>query len=372
MRCIQGPPRTKHVYFSGIFGAILATTATNVAANPPQVDDDGTVNVPAFVLPQSSLRRSETRVVFKEEHASEKEDANAAEPCPSDRHADASQMPAIRKCEADALYKSPYYQHLRERYGVEMVPTRIGGVFTEVFVPKEGIAPKNQRRVLINVHGGGFLGGSRTSSHIESIPIASVGKIKVVSIDYREGPEYTFPAASEDVAAVYRQLLKSYKPNSIGIYGCSAGGLLTAQAVVWLSKEGLPRPGAVGMLCEGALYWSEGDTGYFDAALRGADLETPHQTQYLKNADLSDPLVFPARSPQVMAKFPPSLLISATRDKALSSVVYTHSLLVAQGVDAELHVWEGLGHAFFYDPDLPESREVYEGVVKFFDRHLDP
>jgi len=146
--------------------------------------------------------------------------------------------------------------------------------------------------------------------------------------------------------------------------------LLTAEAVAWLDKEGLPRPGAVGMLCEGALYWSEGDTGYLDAAITGEALEMPHQTLYLKDVELQDPLVFPARSARVMAKFPPSLLISATRDKALSSVVYTHSMLVAQGVEAELHVYEGLGHAFFYDMDLPESREAIAIVVKFFDTHL--
>jgi alpha-beta hydrolase superfamily lysophospholipase len=38
--------------------------------------------------------------------------------------------------------------------------------------------------------------------------------------------------------------------------------------------------------------------------------------------------------------------------------------------DAELHVWDGVWHAFFMDPDLPESQEVYAVVVKFFDRHL--
>jgi epsilon-lactone hydrolase len=351
-------------------GVLILAFGTSAVANPPQVDNDGTVHVPAFALPESSLLADETHAAFKKERASEKDETETPEPCPSDRNADAVQMPMIRKCEANALYKSRYYKQFRDRYKVEMAPKRIGGVYTEVFVPKDGIAPKSQNRVLINVHGGGFLGGSRTSSHIESIPISSVGKTKVISIDYREAPEYVFPAASEDVAAVYRELLKTYKPGNMGIYGCSAGGLLTAQAVAWLNREGLPRPGAVGMLCAGAAYWSEGDTGYFDAALTGDDLETPHRTRYLKDANLSDPLVFPARSPQVMAKFPPSLLIAATRDKALSSVVYTHSLLIAQGVDAELHVWEGLGHAFFYDPDLPESREVYGVVVKFFDVHL--
>jgi len=41
-------------------------------------------------------------------------------------------------------------------------------------------------------------------------------------VDYREGPDNKFPAASEDVASVYRELLKSYKPQSIVCFrqGC--------------------------------------------------------------------------------------------------------------------------------------------------------
>jgi epsilon-lactone hydrolase len=133
-----------------------------------------------------------------------------------------------------------------------MTAQQIGGVNTEVFVPEDGIARKNQRRVLINVHGGGFEGGSRTISHIESVPISSVGRIKVVSIDYRMGLEYAFPAASEDVESVYRELLKTYKAKNIGIYGCSAGGALTAQSVSWFENKDLALPGAVGMFCYGA------------------------------------------------------------------------------------------------------------------------
>src|SRR3546814_4106261 len=67
---------------------------------------------------------------------------------------------------------------------------------------------------------------------------------------------------------------------------------------------------------------------------------------YFNGTSPVDPLVFPARSLALLAKFPPTLLVTATRDFALSSTVYTHSRLVAQGVDAELHVWEGLPHAF--------------------------
>ena len=63
-----------------------------------------------------------------------------------------------------------------------------------------------------------------------------------------------------------------------------------------------------------------------------------------RSYDPNDSLVVPLRSQAVLSQFPPSLLISGTRDFALSSVVYTHSQLVKLGVEGDLHIWEGLGH----------------------------
>jgi len=63
-------------------------------------------------------------------------------------------------------------------------------------------------------------------------------------------------------------------------------------------------------------------------------------------------------------------MMTGTRDVAMSDAVHTHVELVKAGVDADLHVWDGMGHAFFYDPTLPESKEAFAVVVKFFDRHL--
>jgi acetyl esterase/lipase len=54
----------------------------------------------------------------------------------------------------------------------------------------------------------------------------------------------------------------------------------------------------------------------------------------------------------------------------MSAAVNTHRELVKAGVDAELHVWDGLGHAFFYNPDLPESREAFDVMARFFQQHL--
>lgn len=100
---------------------------------------------------------------------------------------------------------------------MDIKPERIAGVPTDVIEPAGGAPPKNKRRVLINLHGGGFEVGAGLGGQMESIPVASLGAIKVISVDYREGPKYKFPAASEDVAAGYRELLKKYSAKRIGI-----------------------------------------------------------------------------------------------------------------------------------------------------------
>ena len=65
--------------------------------------------------------------------------------------------------------------------------------------------------------------------------------MRVISIDYRLAPQAKFPEATEDVAAVYREVLKSTPARYIGIFGCSAGGLLTAQSLAWFQRQHLQR-----------------------------------------------------------------------------------------------------------------------------------
>jgi len=262
---------------------------------------------------------------------------------------------------------------MRKQWPVRTSEARFDGVLADVAEPADGIAPANKARVLINLHGGAFLWGARSGALAEAIPIAGVGRIKVVSVDYRQGPEHRFPAASEDVETVYRALLRDHRPQDIGIYGCSAGGYLTAQVVARLISKKLPLPGAVGTFC-GSVAAPDGDSIYTSAALEGQQVPAgpPRLSDYpyFRGADLSDPLVFPANSPAMLAHFPPTLLISGSRDFALSSVLHSHALLDAAGVDTELHVWDGMWHAFFVDPELPESRQAYAVIWRFFDRHL--
>lgn len=353
-----------------IAAALTMTVAMTTAMAQPDTTTSGTVAVRAFTLPPSSFFTDDERAAYLQW----KEWAKSVQ-CVAklDTPEDTTKY---RKCLEERF--GVFEAKQKARYAAHIQPQTMAGVYTEVVTPVAGVSQKNRQRVLINLHGGAFNHGAGVLGRVESIPIAALGKITVVTVDYRQGPEHRFPAASEDVAAVYRELLKKYKPENVGIYGCSAGGVLTAQAVAWIDKQKLPRPGAAGMFCAAAAYWPEGDSGRLSAALFGLPEDSlkynlvfaVQANPYLEDADPNDPLVFPVRSPAFLAKFPPSLLISSTRDLGMSSVVQTHAQLTKLGVPAELHIWEGLDHAFFIDPDFPQSREVYDVVVKFFDAHL--
>lgn len=278
---------------------------------------------------------------------------------------------AQRRKLLDQYFFSPRIAAARSQYAVQEKALEIDGVYVEEFTPAEGVPEHNQARVLINLHGGGFSVGARTEGRLESIPVASVAGMRVISVDYRQGPEHRFPAASEDVATVYRHLLQTYAPGQIGIFGCSAGGLLTAQAVAWFDAHDLPRPGAIGIFCAGAGRFGVGDSVIFAQTFGvkpdGADED---EVAYFEGVDWRDPLAAPMQHNELMARFPPTLLISSTRDFALSPALATHQQLKAEGVNAELHVYEGLNHYFFADTNLPESRQVFAVIARFFDREL--
>jgi acetyl esterase/lipase len=157
--------------------------------------------------------------------------------------------------------------------------------------------------------------------------------------------------------------------------------MLTGMALAWFQEHGLPAPGAAGILCAGVTTGASafgGDGSYVTLPIGEARAPAPPpapgappaQMGYLAETDPADPLVSPGASMEVLAKFPPTLIVTGTRGFELSASVHGHALLVKAGVEADLHVWEGMFHGFFYNPDVPESRDCYDVIVRFFDRHL--
>lgn len=346
------------------FGKIGAALAFGlVAASASASAQDGSVRSEGGTIPFSSHASPEARAAFV---------ARQAEHGVDQAHDPIDKVRAYYEARDRATLA-----RMAARYRVDVRRETMGGVEVQVVTPRGGVAAANRRRVLVNVHGGSFLFGWPSGALVESVPIAATGGFTVVTVNYRMAPEHTFPAGSEDVTAVYRALLKTYPPRGIGIYGCSAGGVLTGEAVAWIDHAGLPMPGAIGTFC-GSIEGTGGDSQYTGSMLNGYPLPTvvKPMTQsgngYLEGQSDADPLVIPARSPDLLRRFPPTLLITSTRDFALSNTITAHRDLVKAGVDADLHVWDGLWHAFFTDPDLPESRDAYDVIAHFFAARLAP
>lgn len=346
--------------------ALAAATVSQADGAParPTISADGVVHVPAFDLPPSPYMSKEAVGVLKM-RATVHMGAPATIP-------DVAQM--RRGLEAQLAAQ---VQMTRERYPAEVVEQTIAGVRTRVITPKSGVT--QQGRVLINLHGGGFMMCAEACALLESLPIASIGGYKVVTVDYRMGPEAVFPAASEDVAAVYRELLKTYKPANIGIYGCSAGGVLSGEAGAWLPAHGLPEPGAIGIFGAGAGKFGAGDSAYLSGNIDGAfpppppaGAPAPPQPfrSYFEGADMDDAMVSPMMHLDVLAKYPPTLVITGTRAPDLSAAVFTHSQLVKAGVPGDLIVGEGMSHCYMYMSTLPEAQDAYRTIVGFFRKNL--
>jgi monoterpene epsilon-lactone hydrolase len=330
--------------------------------NEVTIDADGTTHLPRITIPFSDLASPEAKKAYVE---------LKDQPFPPAT----TSIPEMRRW-LDAHVFGPVLERYKALYPVNIESKMIGGVRTDIVTPKQGVSSQNQNRVLINLHGGGStFGGGGPGGQAESIPVAGLGGYRVVSVDYRMNPEYKFPAESEDVAAVYRELLKQYKPENIGIYGCSAGGTLTAQAVAWFQTHDLPRPGAIGIMCASAGALGRGDAETIwptdPLAPRGV---TPGYVSafsgYLAGTDPKDPLVAPVFSPDVLKKFPPTLLITGSRSAEASGAYYSDIQLTKAGVDSELHVWDGLWHGAYMNPALPENKEVGQIIVNFFNKHL--
>ncbi|HEX4022183.1 MAG TPA: alpha/beta hydrolase fold domain-containing protein [Acidobacteriaceae bacterium] len=255
-------------------------------------------------------------------------------------------------------------------YPVHLAMGNIAGVSVRIITPLT-MPEQNRDRVLINVHGGGFVVDS--GSLTETIPMANLTQTKVIAVLYSLAPEHSFPAAVDDTVAVYKKLLKTYKPQNIGLYGTSAGAILTPEVAVKLHQLGLPLPGALGVFSGMGDFSRPGDSQamYSLNGLSG-HLDVPgmqnNPDNYTGSTNLKDPVLSPLYAD--LHGFPPTLFITSGRDLLLSGTTILHRAFLRDGVDAHLVVFEALPHAFWNEPSLPESKEADQIMANFFIKHL--
>jgi pimeloyl-ACP methyl ester carboxylesterase len=344
-------------------GAILAQnqtkdqkldTATLVdAPSVPQmiVDSDGTLHFGPRTVPAPALESPEARLSYTRQMLRKAQISAGRGGVASARMLEGNPPPAAVAASKEAALKI---------YPVTEESQKIGGVGVTIYSPAT-IPAKNRNKVLMEFE-----------MDAEAIAVASLGQMKVIKVDYRGGGP-SIPG-NEDIVAVYRELLKTHRPKSIGMFGASGGCTLAQTTILWLPVLKLPLPGAAGLgTCSGGS--NPGDARYtmngLDAGLSSAfSGQSPFGG---RNAVPRKPGEPPATAldGEIPKGYPPAFLLSGTRDMCLSQTVLLHRKLRNAGVDADLNVFEGMWHFFWEDPALPESRQAMTALADFFNRHLE-
>jgi acetyl esterase/lipase len=262
---------------------------------------------------------------------------------------------------------------LAAKLHVTITPTTIASVPCFLIAP-ETIPPKNRSRLLVHVHGGAYVFGAGIGGNDEAVILAGVGGFKVLAIDYRMPPDFPYPAAMDDAIAVWKKAVTMVNPKNMAIFGSSTGGGMTLAMAMRARDEHLPLPAAIAPGTPWADLTDAGDSyktnEWVDNVLVSArGLLGDAARLYAGGHDLKDPMLSPIYGD--FRGLPPAILTSGTRDLFLSNTVRTHRKLRRAGVEADLNVYEGESHAqYYFDVDVPETKEAMGDIASFFDRHL--
>lgn len=250
---------------------------------------------------------------------------------------------------------------------IALEPAVLGGVPAE-WSRAPGADPS---RALIFLHGGGFCSGSIVSHRRLATEACRAAGRRVLAPAYRLAPEHPYPAAHEDVLAVWRALLEAgFAPDRIAVGGDSAGGALAVALAVRLRDAGEPGPAALWLISPWADLTQSGATM---TSKDGVDplIHRPYLDElaaaFAAGADLSDP-----RLSVLNADFrglPPTLVQVGSHETLLADSTRLAARLAEADVGVTLEVWPGMIHAFpLWNGILPEGREAVAHAGAFLRR----
>ena len=248
-----------------------------------------------------------------------------------------------------------------ERYAlpadVQVEAVNAGGV------PAEWTTTPTARadRVLVFLHGGGYISGSLASHRHSVARMGREAQARTLALDYRLAPEHPFPCALDDALAGYRFLLASgVEPDAIAIAGESAGGGLALALLLRLREGGEPLP---------ACLWLS--SPWVDLAMTGSSLETKADVDpllqkaylaelaqaYLNGTDPRNPLASPLYAD--LRGLPPTLVQVGSAETLLDDAVRIAGAAGAADVAVTLRIWPHMIHAWhLFHPQLAEGREA--------------
>ena len=243
-----------------------------------------------------------------------------------------------------------------------------GGVSAE-WISTPGVS---QDRVVMYLHGGGYMIGSMRTHRSPLSYLSRVSDARVLGLNYRLAPEHPFPAAVEDSVAAYRWLLaEGVSPRRIVIGGDSCGGGLTIATLVALKYYGDPLPSA-GISHSG---WTDlahtGDTFVTKAEvdpLIDKEMLEGMAAAYLGDRSRTTPLASPYYAD--LRGLPPLLLQVGTAEVLLDDSLRFADRAQEAGVDVTLEVWDDMPHVWqAFASFLPEGKQALENCGEFVRKH---
>jgi len=236
--------------------------------------------------------------------------------------------------------------------------------------PAEWLRPPSAvpGRVVLYLHGGGYVIGSPRSHRHLAAAIAGAAGASALLLDYRLAPEHPFPAAVEDATAAYRWLLdQAIAPEHIVIAGDSAGGGLTVATVLALREARVPLPAGgvcispwVDLTCSGASYATKAAA---DPIVRRAGVEEMARA-YLGATPPRTPLASPLFAD--LRGLPPLLIHVGSDEVLLDDAVQLAERAKAAGVDATLEIYDRMIHVWhWFLPMLDEAQTAVEAIGRF-------
>lgn len=225
-------------------------------------------------------------------------------------------------------------------------------------------------RIVLYLHGGGYVMGSRSTHRGLAGRIARASRARVLLPDYRLAPEHPFPAAVDDAVACWRWLIsEGHAPEHMAIAGDSAGGGLALATLLALKAAGDPLPACAVALSPWTDLEGTGPTAEPDAVddpmLTPEGLRSTGR-QYAA-ADLRHPHAAPLHGD--LDGLPPLLLQVGTREVLLSDSTRFAEKAQAAGVDVTLEVEAGLIHVWQMFPGVPEAQSAIQRIGSFIDRN---
>lgn len=320
-------------------------------------DSDGTLHVPARRIPLPPTISAEAQLALSAPRFEALKEPPAHDKAAWRRHI----------AEADARM-AKMLAPLAEKFPVQVDTHSVGAATLYEITPPE-IPARNARRAILHVHGGGYvMGGGRLAGQM-AVSMATAARMKTFSIDYRMPPDHPFPTGLEDCLAAYRWVTERHETANVAVGGASAGGGLSASLILKIRDVGLPLPGAAFIITPESDLTESGDSfqtnRLLDVVLSGP---LPQSIRlYANGHDLEDPYLS-ANFGDFSKGYPPTILVTGTRDLFLSNTVILHRALRRAGISADLHVFEAMPHGGFFG--APEDQEAMDEQVRFLDRHL--